>query len=105
MGIWPMSFVRVKMKLFKRSDRLDEARVSEIEYLRGRVKELEEKLLMYSDQAFQNHLATQSLNREMPPTQFVDPIGQIQNMTAETEEEKRQRAEAVEQARSILGAI
>lgn len=77
---------------------------SEVEYLRGLVKELHEKLMAYADRSFQQHMMQKELMGKVNVPTFVDPLGQIQNMEVTSKEEAKARNDALDQARQILGA-
>ena len=83
--------------------RFDEA-LNEVEFLRMQNKDLHNRLMSYASQAFQNYNSIK--NSETPahhPT-FVNPLGQIESMEAVTEQDKKDKADALNQVRNIIGA-
>ena len=76
----------------------------EIEFLRTQVVTLQDRVMAFSGQAFQSYLHRDFAAMKVPAPVYVDPLGALQSMAAETEEEKQEKKMALDQITQILGA-
>ncbi len=76
----------------------------EIEFLRVQNKELMDRVMAFSGQAHQNFLSRDLVASKVPAPTYLDEItGQIVSMEAETEEEKKEQAQALEMLSKVAG--
>ncbi len=93
-----------KEETIKVLEAMIEKQQEEILFLRGMVKELQDRLMAFNERAFNVFKQGDLMKAEVPAPTYVDPLGMVQSMAANTEEEKKQKQEAMEQVTQILGA-
>ena len=77
----------------------------EISFLRGQNKELTERVMSFSGQAHQAFITRDLAKFETPVPSYIDEItGKVVKMDAVNEEEKEQKAQALNQIGQLLGA-
>jgi hypothetical protein len=79
------------------------AKDKEIEFLRKQVNDLQDRLMALVGDALYKFNARDLAKQQVPPPVYVDILGQIQSMAAETEEEKKQKQQAIDEINEILG--
>lgn len=90
--------------LLKGVDREREAHLSEIQFLREQVQTLNDRLMAFSEGAFNSFKTAQAFEGPPTPQVHLDFLrGKIEDMEATTEEEKLQKSQALDEIKSILG--
>jgi hypothetical protein len=77
------------------------AKDSEIAFLRSRVVDLEEQVMSFVSQAHSQWQSTKHLDTPMPLT-YVGQFGVIESMEAVTEQDKQDKASAMDQINAIM---
>lgn len=75
----------------------------EIDFLRKQNSDLLERVQSFSGDAYKAYLARDVSKNPVPMPSFLNPLGFIQNMDAKTDEEKKQKKEAIGQVLEIIG--
>ena len=79
------------------------AKDDEIAFLRECVKDLEEKVMAFAAQAHEQWMTSQRAKEPTPAPFYVDPLGAIQAMNTETEQDQKDKKAAAEQIQAIVG--
>jgi hypothetical protein len=80
--------------LLKLTDR-QEKRIQQLE---AREKEIQDRFFAFCEESYR----LQHVPPAPSPT-FIDPLGQLQSMEAVTEDEKKQKKQAIDEMMSIMG--
>lgn len=82
-----------------------EALKEEIAFLRGQVKDLQDRLMAYNSQSFNTYLSKEAMSAPTQAPAYMDFLGNIESITPKNEEEEKQKKDAIEQFHNLLGAI
>jgi len=80
-----------------------QAHESEIEFLRKKVGDLEEKLLSMVGDSLSKYQQKDFYSTPTPPPTYMDPLGHLMRMEATTDQEKKEKSMAIDQVQALLG--